>query len=233
MQRDCVRLVEGSTATRSTLGDTAPSQRRSHSLAALVQPDPIALDAGLCQPSAVRARLACRSGKASQFVTRLWGTEFTGKVTKLSGPEIARKLNLSRSTIHCEINRSKSEPTALARDYQAGAAQLRSQGRRGAGAAERRKLGRDTDSPLWRTVQNGLRCHWSPEQIAGKLPRMNKAAMKAGLAMLETATLASAAVDEPPPPPPPPHPNSSPVMARRAASGDDESLRVNCKSFSS
>jgi IS30 family transposase len=104
---------------------------------------------------------------------------------KLSGPEIARKLNLSRSTIHREINRSKSEPTALARDYQAGAAQLRSQGRRGAGAAARRKLGRDTDSPLWRTVQNGLRCHLSPEQIAGKLPRMNKAAIKAGLAMPE------------------------------------------------
>ena len=40
---------------------------------------------------------------------------------KLSGPEIARKLNLSRSTIHREINRSKSEPTALACDYQAGA----------------------------------------------------------------------------------------------------------------
>jgi IS30 family transposase len=34
-------------------------------------------------------------------------------------------------------------------------------------------------------VQNGLRCHWSPEQIAGKLPRMNKAAMQAGLAMPE------------------------------------------------
>ena len=48
-----------------------------------------------------------------------------------------------------------------------------------------RGLGRDTDSPLWRTVQNGLRCHWSPEQIAGKLPRMNKAAMQAGLAMPE------------------------------------------------
>ena len=67
---------------------------------------------------------------------------------KLSSPEIACKLNLSRSTIHREINRSKSEPTALARDYQAGAAQLRSQGRRGAGATARRKLGRDTGSPL-------------------------------------------------------------------------------------
>jgi IS30 family transposase len=67
---------------------------------------------------------------------------------KLSGPEIARKLNLSRSTIHREINRSKSDPTALARDYQAGAAQLRSQDRQGAGAAARRNLGSDTGSPL-------------------------------------------------------------------------------------
>ena len=40
----------------------------------------------------------------------------------------------------------------------------------------RRKLGTDTDSPLWRTVIDGLRCRWSPEQIAGKLPRMNATA---------------------------------------------------------
>jgi putative ATP-binding cassette transporter len=37
--------------------------------------------AGLCQPSPVRARLACRPGRASQFVTRLWGTDSRGKVT--------------------------------------------------------------------------------------------------------------------------------------------------------
>ena len=104
---------------------------------------------------------------------------------KLSVPEIARRLDFNRSSIYREINRSKSEPTALGTAYLAGAAQLRSQSRRCAGAATRRKLGCDTDSPLWRTVQNGLRCHWSPEQIAGKLPGMNKAAVEAGLVLPE------------------------------------------------
>jgi len=99
---------------------------------------------------------------------------------KLSGPAIARKLNFSRSTIHREINRSKAAPTSLASSYQAGVAQVRAQDRRSAGAATRRKLGPDTDSPLWRTVVDGLRCRWSPQQIAGKLPRMNKAAIQAG-----------------------------------------------------
>ncbi len=102
---------------------------------------------------------------------------------KLSGPQIARKLNFSRSTIHREINRSKAMPMALAGSYQAGVAQARSQANRRAGAATRRKLGSDTQSPLWRTVLGGLRCNWSPQQIAGKLPRMNKAAIQGGLAM--------------------------------------------------
>ena len=98
---------------------------------------------------------------------------------KLSGPEIARQLDFSRSTINREINRSKATPIALAKDYQAGPAQVRSRGRRGAAGASRRKLGSDTQSPLWRTVVDGLRCHWSPQQIAGKLPRMNKVASAA------------------------------------------------------
>lgn len=102
---------------------------------------------------------------------------------KLSGPAIARKLNFSRSTIHREINRSKATPTALASAYQAGVAQVRTQAKRRAGAATRRKLGPDTTSPLWRTVVDGLRCRWSPQQIAGKLPRMNKAAIQAGLVL--------------------------------------------------
>lgn len=99
---------------------------------------------------------------------------------KLSGPVIARKLSFSRSTIHREINRSKAMPTALASSYQAGVAQARSQANRRAGAATRRKLGSDTNSPLWRTVLGGLRCSWSPQQIAGKLPRMNQTAVQAG-----------------------------------------------------
>ena len=33
-----------------------------------------------CQPDEVRARLACQATKASQFVTRSWGTDSRGKV---------------------------------------------------------------------------------------------------------------------------------------------------------
>ena len=93
---------------------------------------------------------------------------------KLSGPAIACRLGFSRSAINREINRSKARPTAQAADYQAGVAQARSQQRRGTAGACRRKLGSDTQSLLWRTVIDGLRCRWSPQQIAGKLPRMNK-----------------------------------------------------------
>ena len=95
---------------------------------------------------------------------------------QLNGPEIARRLGFSRSTINREINRSKVLPTAAAADYQAGVAQARSVQQRRAGGAVRRKLGSDLESPLWRTVLTGLRSRWSPQQIAGKLPRMNKAA---------------------------------------------------------
>jgi threonine dehydrogenase-like Zn-dependent dehydrogenase len=40
-------------------------------VAALVQPIATAFDAGLRQPDAVRAKLVCGSGQASQIVTRL------------------------------------------------------------------------------------------------------------------------------------------------------------------
>ena len=110
---------------------------------------------------------------------------------KLSGPAIARQLDFSRSTINREINRSKATPTALAASYQAGVAQARSHAHRCAGGAARRKLGPDTQSPLWRTVIDGLRCHWSPQQIAGKLPRMDEAAVTAGPALPTTATTVS------------------------------------------
>jgi hypothetical protein len=41
-----------------------------------------ALDAGLCQPDELRAKLACHSTKAGPFVTRLWGKGFRGKVAR-------------------------------------------------------------------------------------------------------------------------------------------------------
>jgi len=58
---------------------------------------------------------------------------------KLSGSAIALKLGMSRSTINRELNR-KAKPIALARDYQAGLAQVRSQRRRRDAGSGRRKL---------------------------------------------------------------------------------------------
>ena len=73
--------VERRTVNASRRG--AGPRTKSSRLAALEQPDPISLYAGLRQPSAVRARLACGPGYASQFVTRLWGTDSRGKVSLL------------------------------------------------------------------------------------------------------------------------------------------------------
>ena len=92
---------------------------------------------------------------------------------KLSARAIALKLGWSHSSISRELNRAKREPSALASSYQAGAAQLRSRALRVRAGAARRKLGADMHTPLWRTVLCGLRCNWSPEQIAGKLRAMN------------------------------------------------------------
>ena len=58
LQRDAVRVVEGGAAARSTLRDAAPGQGRSHRLAALLQPNATALDAG----SASRSRCRWSSG---------------------------------------------------------------------------------------------------------------------------------------------------------------------------
>jgi len=84
-------------------------------------------------------------------------------------------MGCSPSTICREVIRGKAAPTSLVTSYKAGPAQLRTRARRMAAGRARRKLGADMNSPLWRTVLGGLRCHWSPQQIAGKLPRMNKA----------------------------------------------------------
>src|SRR5471032_3129918 len=94
---------------------------------------------------------------------------------KLSCRAIARQLSLNHSSITREINRGKLHPTAQACGYQAGAAHLRCRARRAGAGAARRKLGADMQTPLWRMVLSGLRCHWSPEQIAGKQPGMNNA----------------------------------------------------------
>lgn len=89
---------------------------------------------------------------------------------------IAAQLGFNRATVYRELNRGKADETSLREGYRAMRANDRARAKRHWAGFGRRKLGTDTDSPLWRTVINGLRCRWSPEQIAGKLPRMNATA---------------------------------------------------------
>jgi transposase, IS30 family len=91
---------------------------------------------------------------------------------KFSCRAIARQLNFHHSSVCREVNRAKACATASAASYRAGRAQERSAARRSAAGAARRKLSAHMKTPLWRTVMDGLRCHWSPEQIAGKLRDM-------------------------------------------------------------
>jgi transposase, IS30 family len=91
---------------------------------------------------------------------------------KFSCRAIARQLNFHHSSVCREVNRAKACATASTASYRAGHAQERSAARRTAAGAARRKLGADVQTPLWRCVIDGLRCRWSPEQIAGKLRAM-------------------------------------------------------------
>ena len=57
---------------------TRREAKDNHRLAALVQPRPAALDAGIRQPDAVRAGLACQSATASQLMNSAMGYGFQG-----------------------------------------------------------------------------------------------------------------------------------------------------------
>ena len=59
-------------------------------------------------------------------------------------------------------------------DDKAHAAQVRLKQRR---CAARCRADPHRQAPLWCTVLDGLRCHRSPQQIAGKLPGMKKSAI--------------------------------------------------------
>jgi len=103
----------------------------------------------------------------------------------LSCRAIALRLGFNHSTICREVSRGNSVPTATSNAYKAAPAHVRSRARRASAAAGRRKLGADMKTALWRTVLGGLRCQRSPEQIAGKLPRMNKMATQAEVALAQ------------------------------------------------
>jgi IS30 family transposase len=110
---------------------------------------------------------------------------------KLSCRAIARQLSFHHSTVCREVSRGKASSASDAASYRAGPAQARSGARRAVAGMHRRKLGSDVKTPLWRTVVDGLRCRWSPEQIAGKLPRMNKTAAPTNQATPEPRLSAS------------------------------------------
>ena len=101
-------------------------------------------------------------------------------LAKVSASSIAKQLGFHVASIYRELNRGKADATSLASDYRAVRAHHRACSKRVWAGVSRRKLGFDLKTPLWRAVIDGLRCHWSPEQIAGKLPLMNAAASLAG-----------------------------------------------------
>jgi transposase, IS30 family len=92
----------------------------------------------------------------------------------LSCRAIALELGYHHASICREVSRGKPALGDAAARYQTGVAAARARAGRASAGAKRRKLGSDTSTLLWRTVLKGLRCNWSPEQIAGTLPRMNK-----------------------------------------------------------
>ena len=106
---------------------------------------------------------------------------------KLNGAAIAQKHGFSRSAINRERCCGSDEPAALAVDDNARAAQVRLQPRRCDAGAFRWMLGPNTQSPLRCTVVERLRCHRPQQQIAGKLPGMNKSASLAAQRLLPAA----------------------------------------------
>jgi IS30 family transposase len=91
----------------------------------------------------------------------------------MTGRAIALNLGVAASTVSREITRNKPALGVARQLYRAESAQKKTTVRRSRAAFSRRKLGGDIQSPAWRNVLAGLRCGWSPQQIAGKLPRVD------------------------------------------------------------
>ena len=102
---------------------------------------------------------------------------------KHSCRSIARTLGVSTSTVTREISRSRHEPFG----YTAYMAQRQSVARRRRAGLQRRKLGSNLRTPRWRTVLDGLRCRWSPQQIAGRLAAMNPETGDVALSALQVS----------------------------------------------
>jgi IS30 family transposase len=81
---------------------------------------------------------------------------------------VGRAIGMSASTVCREVQRS----TKPGWTYMATLGQRASVRARRRAGKSRRKLGSDTTTPRWRNVLAGLRCGWSPQQIAGRLALM-------------------------------------------------------------
>ena len=82
--RESVGPLEGRQAVRQAVCHPARGDGRSDGLAQFLQPQKIALDAGLCQPDDVRATLD-RGPAARQevrIIGRLWSADNRGKVSE-------------------------------------------------------------------------------------------------------------------------------------------------------
>ena len=86
--------------------------------------------------------------------------------------QTCKAISLSLGVAACTVSREIARNFTGGCAYQAGGAQLCAQQRRQSACAQRRKLGSDLTTPLWQRVLEGMRRHWSPEQIAGRLKRM-------------------------------------------------------------
>ena len=83
---------------------------------------------------------------------------------------IAQALGVNAATVSREVTRGQGQWFG----YEARIGQRTAETRRCGAGQSKRKLGSDLSSPLWKTVLDGMRCRWSPEQIAGRLKRMDK-----------------------------------------------------------
>lgn len=84
--------------------------------------------------------------------------------------EIAQRIGVDGGS----ISRERSRNTVCGQRYDAAVADGLCVARRRKACAGKLKLGADFSTPLGRTVVEGLRCRWSPQQIAGRLRRMPK-----------------------------------------------------------
>jgi IS30 family transposase len=89
-----------------------------------------------------------------------------GRMSGLSFAAIGKAIGRDKSTVMRECKRGHWEPFGRYLALFGGRRYANS--RRNAGLL-RRKLGADLNSSMWQLVRRGLRVHWSPQQIAGRM----------------------------------------------------------------